>query len=330
MPGIVALGWGIELPTRVVTNEELAGSLGSDAASLERATGIRTRHRAEVGQGPSDLATAAATRALGQAGVGPDAVDLIVFSTMTPDIAFPGSGCFLQDKLGCGTVGALDIRAQCNGFLTALATAEAFTRSGRVARVLVCTGEVHSSALEYAPRAAGITPRFGDGAAVVLVGPGEPGLVRSCVLHNDATGFERFWCEFPASRHFPARMTRESFVAGRHYYVYDAPALADQARSAMVEVTGEALAAARVAVDEVALFLVHYVDPRVAREAAALAKLPADRTIATAEAHGHMAAPGIPIAIAEAHAAGRVRRGDLVCCTAFGAGIAWGAGVLRV
>jgi 3-oxoacyl-[acyl-carrier-protein] synthase-3 len=150
------------------------------------------------------------------------------------------------------------------------------------------------------------------------------------VLHNDPAGFERFWCEFPASRNFPARMTRDAFVAGRHYYVYDAMGLANQARDAMAEVTHEALAAAGVSSEQVALFLMHYVDPRVAREAGLQAGLPAVRTLATAEAAGHMSAAGLPIAIGDALAAGRLVPGDLVCCTAFGAGIAWGAAVLRV
>jgi 3-oxoacyl-[acyl-carrier-protein] synthase-3 len=326
----VVLGWGTELPSRIVTNDELATSLGIDAARIEQLTGVRVRHRAEPGLGPSDLATAAARHALAAAGLEPAAVDLIVFATMTPDIAFPGPGCFLQDKLGCRTVGALDIRAQCAGFVAAVATAEAFIRAGRATRVLVCCGEVHSSALEYAPRAAGITPRFGDGAGVVLLGTGEPGAVRSCVLHNDPAGFERFWCEFPSSRNVPARMTRTQFAAGGHYYAYDAPALADQARSAMADVTREALAAADASCDDVALFLMHYVDPRVAREAGAAAGLPAERTLATAEAAAHLSSAGLPIAVQHALETGRIRHGDLVCCTAFGAGMAWGAAVLRV
>jgi 3-oxoacyl-[acyl-carrier-protein] synthase-3 len=314
----------------VVTNDELATSLGTDAAALERTSGVRTRRRADPGLGPSDLATSAASRALAEAGLGPEAVELIVFATMTPDIAFPGSGCFLQDKLGCDTVGAIDVRSQCTGFLSALATADAFVRAGRTGRTLVCCAEVHSSGLDYSPRAAGITPRFGDGAGVVLVGPGEPTAVLSVVLHNDPTDLERFWCEYPASRHLPARMTREQFLAGGHYYVYDAPALAEQARGTMAQVTSEALASAGARQDDVALFLMHYVDPRVASEAATLARLPADRTVATAEAAGHVASAGLPIAIAQALEGGRIRRGDLVCCAAFGAGIAWGGAVLRV
>jgi 3-oxoacyl-[acyl-carrier-protein] synthase-3 len=328
--GVVALGWGSELPATTITNADLAGTLGSDAAALEAATGIRVRRRAAPGAGPSDLATTAATRALVAAGVTPEDVDLIVFATMTPDVAFPGAGCFLQEKLACRTVGALDIRAQCSGFLVALATADAFVRADRARRVLVCCAEVHSSSLDYTPRAASVTPRFGDGAGVVLLGPGEPGAVRSCVLHNDPGGLERFWCEYPASRHFPARMNRALFDAGRHYPVCDAPGLEAQARDAIAAASREALAAAGVGVDAISLFLLHYVDPRVAREAGLGAGLPPERTLATAEAAGHVSAAGLPIAIAEALADGRLRRGDLVCCAAFGAGIAWGGAVLRV
>ena len=164
----------------------------------------------------------------------------------------------------------------------------------------MCCAEVHSSALDYTPRAATLTPRFGDGAGVVLLGPGEPSALRSCVLHNDPGGLERFWCEYPASRHFPTRMDHAMFEAGRHYYAFDATGLADQARRSLAAVTGQALATAGVTADAVALFLMHYVDPRVAGEAAAMAGLPAERTVATAQAAGHMASAGLPIAISEA------------------------------
>src|SRR5207247_30517 len=168
----------------------------------------------------------------------PADVDLIVFATMTPDVAFPGSGCYLQNKLGCRTVGALDVRAQCAGFLFALATADRFVRAGAAGRVLVACAEVHSTALDYTPRAAAVTPYFGDGAGVLVLG--------------------------------------------------------------------------------------------AAREPAEAARRPRERVVATAEAAGHIAAAGIPIALADAVAAGRVGKGDLVCGVAFGAGMSWGGGLLRL
>jgi len=324
------LGCGRHLPPRTVTSEELAADLGGSGAAITERSGIVRRHRAEPGLGPSDLARVAAEAALATAGLEPADVDLIVFATMTPDIAFPGSGCFLQHKLGCRTVGALDVRAQCAGFLFALVTADRFVRAGGARRVLVAGAEIHSTALDYSPRGAAVTPYFGDGAGVVVLGAAErPGLL-AAVLHGDPTGFERFWCEFPASRNYPARMTGEAYRAGRHYYQLDAARVHPQARETLAGVTHEVLERAGVPADRVALFLVHYLDARVAREAAEAARLPRERVVATAEAAGHIAAAGIPIALADALAAGRVGKGDLVCGLAFGAGMSWGGGLLRL
>jgi 3-oxoacyl-[acyl-carrier-protein] synthase-3 len=196
--------------------------------------------------------------------------------------------------------------------------------------VLVVGAEVHSTALDVSPRGASVTPYFGDGAGVVVLGPsGQPGVIAT-VLGNDPNGLERFWCEYPASRHYPARMEAEQFRAGLHYYRVDADAVHPQAERTLGEVTREVLARADVAADRIALHLVHYLDPRVARRAADAAGVPADRVVATAEAGGHVAAGGIPLALAEALGAGRVGGGDLVCCVAFGAGMTWGGAVLRL
>jgi 3-oxoacyl-[acyl-carrier-protein] synthase-3 len=330
VPAGAVLGWGRHLPERVVTNDELSGELGTSAAAISAASGVERRHYAAPGLGPSDLAKLAAEQALAAARLTPDDVDLIVFATMTPDIPFPGSGCFLQHKLGCRTVGALDIRAQCAGFLFGLAVADRFVRAGAASRVLLVGGEVHSSALDHSPRGAAVTPYFGDGAGVAVVGVADSPGILATVLHSDPTGLERFWCEFPASRHFPARMDLEHLRAGRHFYAVDAQALAEQAERSLVAVTEEILGRAGVESDDIALFVVHYLDPRVARRAATAARMPPDRVVATAEIAGHVAAAGIPIAITDALAAGRVRRGDLVCCAAFGAGLSWAGAVLRV
>jgi 3-oxoacyl-[acyl-carrier-protein] synthase-3 len=330
MPGSAALGWGAYLPPQVVGTDELARDLGTTGAELLARTGIARRHQVADGVGPSDLGREAAATALAAAGLGPADVDLIVFATMTPDIPFPGSGCFLQHKLGCRTIGSLDIRAQCAGFLFALATADRFIRAGAAARVLVVGAEVHSTAMEYSPRAAGVTPYFGDGAGAVVLGAAARSEVLATVLHSDPTGFERFWCEFPASRHYPARMELAQLRAGLHYYRIDAEAVHPQAERELVAVAREALERADVPVARVALAVMHYLDPRVARRAGAALGVPADRVVASAEAAGHVAAAGIPLALADALAAGRVGPGDLVCCAAFGAGMSWAGAVLRL
>ena len=330
MTASAVLACGRHLPPRTIGSDELGRELGLPGTAVTARSGVARRHRAEIGVGPAELASEAAVAALADAGLAPTDLDLIVFATMTPDIAFPGSGCFLQDRLGCRTIGALDVRAQCAGFLFALVTADRFVRAGTAARVLVAGAEVHSTALEYSPRAAAITPYFGDGAGAVLLGAArEPGVV-AAVLHTDPSGLERFWCEFPASRHFPARMDRAAFEEGGQFYRLHAEAMHPQAEEALAGVTGEVLERAGVDRERVALFVVHYLDPRVARRAAERARLPAERVIATAETAGHVAAAGIPIALADARAAGRIGRGDLVCCAAFGAGMSWAAVLLRL
>jgi len=330
VPASAVLGCGRHLPALTVTSDDLAARLGEPAAVIERRAGFARRAYAEPGLGPSDLARLAAEAALADAGIAAADVDLIVFATMTPDIAFPGSGCFLQDKLGCRTVGAIDVRAQCAGFLFALATADRFVRAGAATRVLVAGAEIYSSALDFSPGGAAVTPIFGDGAGVVIVGAAPSPGVRAVVLHSDATGMERFWCEFPASRHYPTRMNREALAAGRHFYVLDAEAVHAQAEAALADVTRELLERTGVAADSLAVSVVHYFGPRVARRAAERAGLPADRVVVPSESMGHVGAAGIPIALADARASGRVGRGDLVCCAAFGAGMSWGAALLEL
>ena len=330
MPASKILGWGRVLPPRIVSNEELAPALGTSAGAITERTGITRRHFVEPGMAPSDLAREASLSALGAAGLTPDDVDFIVFATMTPDIAFPGSGCFLQDKLGCRTVGAIDVRAQCAGFLFALVTADRYVRSGKADRVLVAGAEVYSTALEMAPRAAAVTPVFGDGAGVVIVGGAERPGILGAALHSDPTDLERFWCEFPASRHTPARMDLEHFHAGDHFYRLDAERVHPQAERALAGAMREALERASIPLERIALHVVNYFDPRVARRAIAAAGVDPARILATAETAGHLGAAGIPIVVADALASGRVGPGDLVCCSAFGAGMSWGAAVLEL
>lgn len=326
----VVLGCGAVLPPRTVTNEELAAALDAPPAALAARTGIARRHWVEPGLGPSDLGRDAAAAALAAAGCAATDVDLIVFATMTPDLAFPGSGCFLQEKLGCDTVGALDVRAQCAGFVFALATADRYVRAGAATRALVVGAEVYSTALELAPRAAGTTPRFGDAGGALVLGAGEdPGVVAT-VLHSDPTGFERFWCEYPSSRHYPARMDMTHFEAGRHFYVLDAPALDAQAEPTLGATVAEVLAAAKLGTGAVDLCIASYLDPRVARRAAVAAGVPDDRVVVPAETVGHVGAAAIPLALARAVEDGRVGRGAVVCCVAFGAGISWGGALLRL
>ena len=311
------------MPTRILG---LAHHLPADVARAGVVRPIAT----DPG-GPSDLAVPAAQQALAQAGLGVGDVEFIVFATMTPDVTFPGSACYLQDKLGCDTVGAVDIRGQCAGFLMGLMVADGFLQLGTYRRVLLATAEVHSSGLDYSDRGAAISALYGDGAAVTLLGDGAgtSGL-EAVVCHTDGRQHQRFWCEFPASRQHPVRVTTDNMHTAAHYPTLDFDAVASFGREALPAVVGEALAKADRSVDRVDCFIVSHIVPGVAAAAAQTLQIPSDRFIDAGSAHGHLTAATLPAALSEAMSAGRLRTGQSVCLAACGAGFAWGAAVLTL
>jgi 3-oxoacyl-[acyl-carrier-protein] synthase-3 len=143
--------------------------------------------------GPSDLAVSAATEAFARSSTSIADVDFIVFATMTPDVTFPGAGCFLQEKLGGDTIGALDIRGQCAGFLISLMIADGFLSTGTYQRILLAAAEVHSAGLDYSDRGIEWASRYGDGAAVAMLGHDDgAGGVESVVCHTDGRYYDRF------------------------------------------------------------------------------------------------------------------------------------------
>jgi 3-oxoacyl-[acyl-carrier-protein] synthase-3 len=331
VPPTAILGIGHALPSRLVTNEELAGPLGVDATALAARTGITQRYYADAGVGPAALALEASPTAFTRAGLGVADVDFLIFATMTPDVAFPGSGCVFQHVLEAPTIGALDLRAQCLGFVFSLLAADRYLQAGTYARVLVAAGEVHSTALDFSPRGARVTPYFGDGAAVAILGRADDGrgLVAG-VMHTDAAAYERFWCEYPAGRQYPVRMTLENLRAGRHYYQIAFDELNPFAVATLGAVVTEVLARGGCRREAVAHFFLHYVDPRVALQAAGEMGIPPERVTATAARAGHIGGASLPIALSQAWGAGVVRAGDLVCLAAVGAGINWGAALIRL
>jgi 3-oxoacyl-[acyl-carrier-protein] synthase-3 len=310
------------MPTRLLG---LAHDLPPDAP----VAGV-TRPIVSAPVGPSDLALEPARRALAMAGSERHDVDFIVFATMTPDVTFPGAACFFQDKLDCGTVGALDVRGQCAGFLLGLMIADGFLAAGVYRRVLLAAAEVHSSMLDYSPRGASVAALYGDGVAVAVLGDGGgPGL-ESIVCHSDGRHHQRFWCEYPASRQHPVRITVENLRAGRHYPALDVPAVEQFGRGRLPGVVNEALSAARVTTADVDCFLLSHVLPGVARKAAERLAIPPAKLIDAGAAHGHLTAATLPVALSEAIESRRLRPGMRVCLATCGAGFAWGAAVLTL
>lgn len=297
--------------------------------TVERA-GVR-RPIADPPPGTSELGALASRAALGAAGLGADQVDFIVFATINPDVTFPGSACYLQDKLGCDTIGALDVRAQCAGFVCALQVADQFVRNGRYSRVLAVGAELHSVWVDWSPEGVELARRFGDGAGAVVLGParGEEGVL-SAVLHMDGSRHDRFWCEYPASRQHPTRLTAANLAAGKHFPSMDDDDVRAFGARVLPEVVREAADRAALAVEKIDHFVLSHVLTDVAEGAAAQLGLSADRCVIPAAEHGHLGAAAHPVALAEMTASGRLRPGDTVCLAAAGAGYAWSAAVVRL
>jgi 3-oxoacyl-[acyl-carrier-protein] synthase-3 len=303
----------------------LAHHLPADAARV----GVVRPIASDPG-GPSDLALPAAQNALERAGLVVADVELIVFATMTPDVTFPGAACYLQDKLGCGTVGAVDIRGQCAGFLMALLIADSFLELGTYRRILLAAAEVHSAGLDYSERGARIAALYGDAAAVTLLGRGDgPGL-EAVAVHTDGRRHQQFWCEYPASRQHPVRVTLDNMRASTHYPSMDFDAVAAFGREMLPAVVREVLAKAGRQSERVDCFIFSHILPDVAADAAAALQIPGDRFINAGAAHGHLTAATLPVVLSEAITARRLQSGQTVCLAACGAGFAWGAAVLTL
>jgi 3-oxoacyl-[acyl-carrier-protein] synthase-3 len=258
-------------------------------------------------------------------------VDFIIFATMTPDVTFPGAACFLQEKLGCGTIGALDIRGQCAGFLMSLMVADGFLSAGTYRRILLAAAEVHSSGLDYSERGIELASRYGDGCGVAILGYDEiPGGVESVVCHTDGRYYDRFWCEYPASRQHPTRLTVENFRAGRHFPSLDAEVVQTFGAEHLPAVIHEALDKADRSADQVDCFILSHIFPEVAERAAAALSLPSSKLIVAGTTEGHLTAASLPVALSKAVEEGRLGSGARVCLATCGAGFAWGAAVLTL
>jgi 3-oxoacyl-[acyl-carrier-protein] synthase-3 len=325
------LGVGHYVPTKVVTNDDLAKLMPTSDAWIQQRTGIKERrYIEESGIGASDLAVPAVKMALERAGKQASDVDMIVFATLSPDHNFPGAGCFLAHKLGLPGVPALDVRNQCSGFLYSLSLADAWIRAGAYKNVLVVGAEVHSTGIELNERGRDVAVLFGDGAGAALVGA-SPHADRGIVnvkLHADGAGAKDLWLPAPASNHIP-RLTPEMFERGDHYPQMNGKAVFRWATEKMPEVALEALNAAGMTIADVDLFVPHQANMRINQFVAGKLGIPEEKVVHNIVKYGNTTAATIPIGLSEAIAEGKIKEGSRVLMAAFGSGYTWGASVVK-
>ncbi|MFZ5479881.1 MAG: 3-oxoacyl-ACP synthase III family protein [Myxococcota bacterium] len=322
-------GMGHYVPPRVVTNDDMKQWMDTTDEWIAQRTGIRERRWVEGDVGAAELAEHAARGALKEAGREPKDVDLILFSTLSPDLNFPGSACLLQARLGLPGVAAMDIRNQCTGFVYGLATADAFIRSGMAKCVLVVGSEVHSTGLDVTTRGRDVAVLFGDGAGAAVVVPTEgPSRVIDSELHADGRYAEILMVEAPASRLNP-RLTAEMMEQGRHYPKMDGKQVFKHAVERLPEVIRSILAKNGFTQDDVALLVPHQANMRINEMVTRQLGFPPEKVVHNIQKYGNTTAASIPIALHEAAQEGRVKEGDLVLLAAFGAGLTWGATLVR-
>lgn len=325
------LGVGHYVPSKVVTNNDLAQLMPTSDEWIQQRTGIKERRFIEEdGIGASDLAVPAVKMALERAGRSVSDVDMIIFATLSPDHFFPGSGCFLGDKLGLPGVPAIDIRNQCSGFLYGLSVADAWVRTGTYKNILVVGAEVHSTGVEFTERGRDVAVLFGDGAGAALVGPSTSdsrGLL-SISLHADGSGAKDLWIPAPASKHIP-RITHEMLDRGDQYPKMNGKQVFRWATEKMLEVSREVLQKAELGVEQVDLLVPHQANMRINQFVADKLGLPEEKVVHNIQRYGNTTAATIPIGLSESWAEGKLKEGANVLMAAFGSGFTWGAAVLR-
>jgi 3-oxoacyl-[acyl-carrier-protein] synthase-3 len=329
MRGARIVGTGRELPSRVVKNGELTKLMDTTDEWIVQRTGIRERRYADPGTGTSHLGAAAARKAIGKAGIDVGDIGLIVFATLSPDYFFPGCAVLVQEQLGMPTVGAVDVRDQCSGFLYGLSVAESFVKGGFHDHVLVIGSEIHSRGLNFTTAGRDTAVIFGDGAGAVVVGPAEEGKgILSSHLHSEGKYAGELCLEEPGFLKNPW-ITHEMIDAGRHFPKMNGRYVFTHAVRRFPEAIREALAKNGCTASDLSLLIPHQANLRITQAVGAAMELPEGKVFSNIERYGNTTAASIPIALDECLEQGRIREGDLLCLAAFGSGFTWASALLR-
>lgn len=312
-------GWGMAIPERVLTNEELAEMVDTTVEWIRTRTGINERHIAAPNQSTASLAVEAAIKALEVANLTPDQVEMIIVASATPDYLFPATACLVQDRIGAVKAGAFDLSAACSGFIYALQMAAQSIRTGALNNTLVIGSETLSKFTDWEDRNTCVL--FGDGAgAFVLQGTDEPGGILSAVLRSDGSGGDLLIIPAGGSR-LPASL--ETVEKHQHFIHMSGREVFRFATRVMAQATREAVEAAQLTLDDIKYIIPHQANQRIIDNAAKQLNIPLERFLINLERFGNTSSASIPIAICEAARDGRIQPGDRLVMVAFGGGLTW-------
>lgn len=341
MPNAYISGTGMFVPPRVVTNDDLVRDFGVDTTNewIVQRTGIEQRRYADYGVGTSDLALEASKQAIERSGLELSDIDMVLLCTLSPDQAFPGTGVYLQAKLGFSKldppkhVPAMDIRNQCSGFLYGLNTANALVRSGAAKHVLLVGAETHSHALDISTRGRQVSALFGDGAGAVIVSATEEDRgVRGVWVGADGRYADVLSQKVWDVRRFPfipQNAEGVGMVTPEMMWAHmDGKLVFKHGVEKMITGLMQACWACGISASDIDLFAFHQANLRMNQYIADQLQIPPEKLLHNIERYGNTTAATIPTLLAEAEQEGRLKRGMKVACVAFGSGFTWGSSII--
>jgi len=327
-------GLGYYVPDNVVTNDDLSKMMDTNDAWIQERTGIKERRWIKEGsEDTSAVMGAKASRiAIERAGLKNEDIDFVVFATLSPDYYFPGCGVQIQEMLGLKSVGALDVRNQCSGFIYALSVADKFVKTGTYKNVLVVGSEYHSGGLDKTTRGRGVTVIFGDGAGAAVISRTEDNTkgILSTHLHSEGKHAEELTVLAPSIRHWVPEIMAANDKNDESYFPYmNGTFVFKHAVVRFIEVISEGLQANNLSAEDINMFIPHQANLRISQFVQKKLRLSDDEVHNNIMKYGNTTAASIAIALTEAWEQGKVKDNDIVVLAAFGSGFTWGSVIIR-
>ncbi|RNC87471.1 MAG: ketoacyl-ACP synthase III [Allomuricauda sp.] len=327
-------GLGYYVPDNVVTNDDLSKVMETSDAWIQERTGIKERRHVVRGEETTtSMGVKAAKIAIERAGIDKDEVDFIIFATLSPDYYFPGPGVLVQRDLGIKTVGALDVRNQCSGFVYGISVADQYVKSGMYKNVLVVGSELHSHGLDMTTRGRGVSVIFGDGAGAAIISREEDPKkgILSSHLHSEGQHAEELSLIAPGmGKRWVTDIIEENDPEDESYFPYmNGQFVFKNAVVRFSEVIMEGLQKNNLTATDIDLLVPHQANLRISQFVQKKFGLSNDQVFNNIMKYGNTTAASIPIALTEAWEQGKVKEGDLIVLAAFGSGFTWGSVIIR-
>ena len=327
-------GLGYYVPENVVTNDDLSKIMDTNDEWIQERTGIKERRHVIRGEDTTTtMGVKAAEIAIQRANVAKEDIDFVIFATLSPDYYFPGPGVLVQRDLGLKTVGALDVRNQCSGFVYAISIADQYIKTGMYKNILVIGSEVHSTGLDMTDRGRGVSVIFGDGAGAAILSREEDVTkgILSTHLHAEGQHAEELALIAPGmGKRWITDVLADNDPDDESYYPYmNGQFVFKNAVVRFSEVINEGLQANNLEVSDINMLVPHQANLRISQFIQQKFKLSDDQVYNNIMNYGNTTAASIPIALTEAWEKGKIKSGDLVVLAAFGSGFTWGSVIIR-